>query len=347
MSDNFDKLAFSLSELLPAEIFLLSALTGGGSFAGLRYLTDLHNKIRPIKPPSNKIKLQLPNNHRKDEVPPELSEIAGMSPSDGFMAGLGKSASPTPEEPTWWLPGAAGVMGIPLGFLGTKALYDSYKEKQLNEEIETAKKKYTQQLLAAKQLNKMAGDTPIIDNFCESAAQEIEKIAGRGDTFIKYFSKNPNAQQGGIQLKEKFERVFGEGRKPWVTVPVTAAATAGLVGAGHGIGEASVNLFPDAWNTSKPAVNNLTKRDILNVVPKNDKALEYQTSKKLQSEGTDAAVNLANNASRGALGASSDIWKGIAILMASGTFGMLLHNHLKKKEKELKSSYPIGVEYAN
>ena len=57
MSVDLEKLA----QITPPEILLLSALGGGSVFAGMRYLTDLSNKVAPQKPQSNKIKLQLQN----------------------------------------------------------------------------------------------------------------------------------------------------------------------------------------------------------------------------------------------------------------------------------------------
>lgn len=172
----------------PMELLLLSSLAGGAGFGGMRLLTDLSHQLNPPQPPSNKIPLQLANpvagQPNPEEETPNMfqsSPINKMSEAGDLGEVVPPTAVPTSNRTPWWANPLAIAAGLPLGFMGTKALYDSYQSSQGDQRIEEAKKKYQQQLQLAQMMNsgnnKIASATPCVDSLCEGIAAELEKSA--------------------------------------------------------------------------------------------------------------------------------------------------------------------------
>jgi hypothetical protein len=309
----------------PPELMLLSALGGGSVFAGLRLLTDMGSKLNPPKVEQNKIKLQLPENNG----------IASVTPGEaGPLQGFGKSAEPM--QPDWYVSPLSALVGLPIGFLGTKALYDKYQENQGNAQIAEAKKNYTKQLMLAQQMNKMSEETPLVDAFCKAAAEELDKEAASLLSLTKgLINKVP-----GLNAVKGFTN-----QHKWVT-PIASLGALGV--ADNYVEPATKSLTenaPNAMGFAPSAVPGIDSSTIMKNLPTDDASLlsaEDSLSNKA-SKGGNAFVNkLTGNY----WGQTKDTWKALAGLGAAGTFGILLNNHLKKKEKEEKAQYPVGVEYA-
>ncbi|CAK0773794.1 hypothetical protein CCP3SC5AM1_880013 [Gammaproteobacteria bacterium] len=165
----------------PAEILLMTALTGGGAFGGMRMLSDAFNKVVPEKPKENVVSLNLPEEH---------PELPFSSPKTAAFGDPISTADPSP----WSNKLMAGMIGLPGGFLGAKYLYDKYKEKEMNSKIDQAKQQYITQLQLAKATNKIASETPCVDSMCEAIAEELSKEAEISAADIAMASKNPDIQ---------------------------------------------------------------------------------------------------------------------------------------------------------
>ena len=189
--------------LTPDQLFLLSMMAGGGTFGGLRLLSDLHNKVSPYDTNQDKIKLMMPNKmdelRNKHNNPNQISTSSPTPSSVSSISGISKMSAVgnIPAPPPWWSYWLAPAAGLPLGFLGAKGVYDKYQQVTNDDKIEKAKKQYLNQLSLAQQMNKTAEETPLVDAFCESAAKELEKSAVLGsdyvvDTIGSHLAKNPD-----------------------------------------------------------------------------------------------------------------------------------------------------------
>jgi hypothetical protein len=135
----------------PLEAFIASTLAGGGGFAALRLLKEISNAAQPKRQPgenANSLTIDLPK-----------TANAYMEANEGLTI---------PKL-------VALVAGLPLGFMGTKAVYDTVKGKQLQNEINKSNQKYLQTLGTFKQGE--ASDTPATDAFCAGLAGMLEKSA--------------------------------------------------------------------------------------------------------------------------------------------------------------------------
>lgn len=184
----------------PQELFLLSVLTGGAGFGGMRLLSDMTHKISPPKPHNDAIQLDLPEEKKQ----PDMFHTSSMGKQANFLA-----------------PFLAMSAGLPLGFLGTKALYDKYQESQGDQDIEQARKKYQQQLLLARQMNQKTAEehTPCIDGFCEVMAEIMQKSAADLNPISFLYHKFPGMLGShppatpGVRPSQVFEHApssFGE-----------------------------------------------------------------------------------------------------------------------------------------
>lgn len=138
------------------EIALVSALTGGGLYAGGRGLKNLINP--PQEETQDELEVVLPSNKITDipKFANDQQAFPGQDLATKIMTG-----------------GLAGTAG----FLGASKLYEIQKMKQLQEEEEEAKKTYLSHLMLASQ--KVASlETPLVDQLCEGLASGmVEKVA--------------------------------------------------------------------------------------------------------------------------------------------------------------------------
>jgi hypothetical protein len=167
------------SSMTPLQILMLSALGGAGTFGSIRLLQDAMRATKPregLPETQNELKIDVPGMSPGIADPPGLEQrpklkIAFMDP------GVNSS---TPVNPHPDLGGATGdhsqggfvnnllrILAVPVGvgggFWGGKALYDTYQNKRLQDEIDTTKQKYLMALTQAKS----ASETPMVDGFCD------------------------------------------------------------------------------------------------------------------------------------------------------------------------------------
>ena len=142
------------SQYTPMQILLNTALVGGGSFAAMRLLKDIMTQAahqgKPEETKSNALTVDIPKTHPQI-INPDLQKIAATT-MEGLLA--------------------TGVGGIG-GFMGTKMLYDAWRKKQMQHEVDKAEASYLKTLA---DVSKTATDsTPNIDKWCEKTAEYINK----------------------------------------------------------------------------------------------------------------------------------------------------------------------------
>lgn len=148
------------------------AVAGGGAFA----LGALLNELRRQQASEGQ--------RQRQELPPNSLVIDLPKPH----AGMPKAAS-FQKRASGMIEGlvdhtlSAGV-GLPVGFMGAKFLYDKYKKNQTDQEISAANLKYLQTLQALQQKSAET-NTPNVDNFCKVAADTLNKQAGVIDALMR------------------------------------------------------------------------------------------------------------------------------------------------------------------
>jgi hypothetical protein len=173
-----------MREFYPQELFALSALAGGGGFAGLRALTEMMHRVKgQPKPQQKAVKLMVPPGQAQEETAMggqlntgEFEPHAFTSPktaSFGELPPIGMGESPTTIGSLLPL-----LAGLPAGFLGTKMVYDKYKGHEMQGKVDESKKRYLTELQRAQEQMKTAGSTPKVDKFCEAVAAELNSIQG-------------------------------------------------------------------------------------------------------------------------------------------------------------------------
>ena len=182
----------------PANIFALSALGGAGGFGGMRLLAEALQQFQPQQAvQGNQINVDFPRPKEEErDIDPSLADgmhqqLPFSSPKTaGALPGLYNPQVPTPapvQTPTPVGPGqyntalkVLAFSGLPIGFLGAKALYDKYKDHETQALVDESKKKYHNELQMAALNSKMGSATPNVDSFCDAIADELNKQAGAG-----------------------------------------------------------------------------------------------------------------------------------------------------------------------
>ncbi len=166
MNNILEKVAY----LSPTDLMLYSSLAGAGTFGGLRLLTDALQKVNPQKVPRNTVELMEPETP-EPELLPESSPMKAANEllnEEAVQSLQGNNSS--------WLPKLlATAVGAPVGFLGTKGIYDMYRGNQEQKKTEQAKQEYLSQLALANKLK--TASLPCTDAFCEAVAEELQKEA--------------------------------------------------------------------------------------------------------------------------------------------------------------------------
>lgn len=142
------------------------AVGGSGLFA----LGALLNEVRRAQAGEEQRKRQqLPPNALVIDLPRQTktAEAAFYKQASGMIEGLVDHT-------------LSAAIGAPLGFMGTKFLYDKYKKRQSDQEISDANLKYLQALQAMQQKSAELS-TPHVDAFCKSACATLSKTAGPMD----------------------------------------------------------------------------------------------------------------------------------------------------------------------
>lgn len=137
-----------MDHMTPAQVLISSLLLGGGAFGGAKLLQEGVNKVSPKpKQEDNALNIDVP------------------------VQKVGNDLEEDPRQQLYkWI---AGLGGVPLGFLGTKHVYDSMKKNQIDQDTERQKQQYLQSLSSFK----TASATPTLDGFIDSYISHLEKEA--------------------------------------------------------------------------------------------------------------------------------------------------------------------------
>ena len=346
------------ADYAPSTLFLLSLLAGSGGYGGMRLVNDLHRQISPLSPPNNSIQLDLPDprhKHKYEAISPMDTTTNPSSPSvvEGTgipainklgEAPLTDAAGQTYDPSTGnTFAGATAVLaGVPLGFLGTKFLYDKYQEHELNKQVMQAKKQYSDQLLATQAatqapIDKISEETPNVDKLCEELASELEKSAG--------FSISPE--------------VAAKSKSIWNSIKASPLKRLGI-GAGAaqfvpGVASTEYHAPRDISNfihNRNPYVNNPPQLDIGGVKGDVINQLKFTPAEMgaindtVDSNSVQGMKDVVNKYSNNSLKAGVDLWKDVAIGSGAGLLGLLIANHTSRKEREAKGQYPTQLQYA-
>lgn len=201
-----------------------SAALGGGTFAIGALIQEI---ARQRSAEDQRKKQQLPNNALVIDLP-RLSQkkaedsSAFLKQADGLLANT-----------------LAVLAGAPAGYLGAKSLYDGYKKKQSDKEISDANLKYMQTLQMLQQKT-AALNTPLVDQLCKAAAEQLEKqsfnfsslgkavplvaggafggMAANDLGWLDSLKKNPAPPTSGV-----LGDVWNGGKDAWTTLAVLTA----------------------------------------------------------------------------------------------------------------------------
>jgi hypothetical protein len=199
------------TQYTPAELFGLSSALGAGSFGAIQLLRDLSeggqgtDVPENLKPLNIEVPLLTPAEHAKKKQEEEekrkkatlLKQMAEQhiaaapQPLGQKVAAETQAPAPLPEEDSVFS-GIAhrlntpvnnvssfliGASGLPVGFMGTKMVYDKLKADSLDAEIERKKKRYMDMLEKVKYGE---ASLPYVSAFCAkwaTALNEQEKQA--------------------------------------------------------------------------------------------------------------------------------------------------------------------------
>ena len=314
MSQALEKIA----QLTPAEIMLLSALGGGSAFGGMRLLTDMSHKVAPPKKEQTKIQLMMP------DPSSHMPNSTNITDARNIPA-LSKSANVMGNEDSY-AKYVAAIAGMPIGFMGAKTLYDHYQENQGNKQIADAKKHYMAQLAAAQQMNKISEETPLVDKFCEAIGLEFEKEASAA---------------GDVIAKSHLD---------WKKMLGIGGAVGGLAAVGataDKIDNTAVRHFPKLMGMPDSNIKDVSPTEIAGASTHASPGELASAQSHVASQGTSGFNHAMNQMTGGMSGGAEDMWVGGAGAVGLGTLALLIHNHNKKKEREMKAQYPTGVEYAS
>ena len=154
----------------PAEMFGATALAGGGTFATIKLLKELMARQSPLQgiPLNSQLSVDIPTKKKEEEQLAQamLADAATAAPGEKIAGGWNQ---PIDNVSSLML----GTAGLPVGFMGTKLLYDAYKSQELASQLEEQKKQYAASLQQAK----FGAATPELDAFCQATADELNKLA--------------------------------------------------------------------------------------------------------------------------------------------------------------------------
>lgn len=190
-----------------------SAVAGGGTFALGQLINELLRQQQIQKDREHEM---LPANALVIDMPKQGEEL-----SPTFTAQATAFLTQTQErlkQANVIKDTAAMLVGAPAGFVATKALYDRWQKKQLENDISEANAKYMKVL---QQASKTSSDnTPHVDTFCTSMAQQFEKTAfwSKLKTFV---TSSKNKLTGAVKSHPKWSK--GLGTTALAGYPITKA----------------------------------------------------------------------------------------------------------------------------
>jgi hypothetical protein len=252
------------------------------------------------------------------------SQLPGISKSAD-----GGPANPFQYDPSWLHSLAAVGLGLPMGFLGVKSLYDNYQDSQYDKRTEEAKKQYIHQLGLAQVMNKQSEETPKVDMLCQAMADELEKNAGLVES-LKDLGQ-------GVLGKAK-AGIDGAKNLPWKRIGQGTVGAGGLAGLGaleahvHSIGK--IPNYPSGPLVGEPIQ-----------LPSDPDSLR-QADAAVNANSIQGIKNVANYATGNTPEAVKNMLTALFSVSGVGMLGMLLNNHQNRKEREQKATYPTSIEYA-
>lgn len=221
---NIEKVA----NMSPLDLFLLTGAAGAGGYGTLQLLKDMLGGKQPAQVPGQALDVHIPTQKKKEEVPAHMAtydavEPMGMSSVKHANEDQSNALMQFLTQPTDRLSGmVTGMMGLPLGVMGAKGLYDHLRGNQMQAKLDAEKKRYEEALYRAKYGE---ASTPVLDDFCEKVADWFDR--GLNADAVENFQKtvphiNPvtavgNAASGGM---------IDAGKDTWMTgAALTTALT--------------------------------------------------------------------------------------------------------------------------
>jgi hypothetical protein len=162
--------------------------------------------------------------------------------------------------------------------------------------------------MLAQQMNKLSEATPYLDNLCEVMAEEFEKTA----------AMNPAAKLG-----------------------------LGALGLGSAavVGSNELSKHPTWMGSKPPVIPGISETQIVDNLSKDPEARQAAVDT-VANNGLSGVWNAINKFTGNSPNAVKQGWQGLAGVGAVGMLALLLNNHTKKKEKEMKANYPTSINYA-
>lgn len=277
-----------------ADTAINAAMLGGGGFATIKLLEEIMRAAQ--RPPTDdgipldkSLHVDIPKAH------PQLYKTSEefLKQADSLLGSI-----------------TANLIGAPAGFLGTKAIYDLYKRKQNERDIEAANQKY---LEALSQLSKASEDkTPALNAYCDQLAETVIKAAGAQDIV------NALKGYGGAALN-KVKNFAAPVTNPIKDVAQTFPKATALTGLTAGV---ATPLAAQSWAVNHPDgwLNKAMQR------PAEGKHLDNLMDSVPGKETV------------------KDWWKVLALLMTGVSGGSMIMAHQDKQKKENRKQFPQAVE---
>jgi hypothetical protein len=166
---------------------LLSLITGGGAYAGMRGIKDLATEGKPAEKPKNELEITLP----ASRIPKMASDETGVN--------------------SYFLPAVTGILGLGGGFMGASSLYEKIKKKHLENQLQNTEHDYLKTLEQAR--TKLGSiKTPATDAFLTGLFDAIGsglKKEGFFDTSnTEFLGKDGPLATGANQIKHMGNAFF-------------------------------------------------------------------------------------------------------------------------------------------
>lgn len=222
---NIEKVA----SMSPLEIFLTTGALGAGGYGTLQLLKDLLAGKQQPQLPGQAIAVRVPDRKPKEEAPTHMVANDIVEPMG--MSSVKHAEEPNAlmqflTQPTDRLSGVVtGLLGLPLGVMGTKGLYDHLQANKLEAKLEAEKKRYEEALYRAKYGE---ASTPALDDFCEKTATWFDR--GLDPDAVEKFHKtipHENPFKSALKHLSPSTHDAGEAIKDtwWTAAALTSALT--------------------------------------------------------------------------------------------------------------------------
>jgi len=216
---NIEKVA----SMSPLEIFLTTGALGAGGYGTLQLLKDLLAK-QPSQLPGQALPVHIPDRKPKEEAPTHMVANDIVEPMG--MSSVKHAEEPNAlmqflTQPTDRLSGVVtGLLGLPLGVMGAKGLYDHLQANKLEAKLEAEKKRYEEALYRAKYGE---ASTPALDDFCEKTATWLDRGLDP-DAVQKFYKTLPYNNPFTSALNSGTYGAVEAGKDTWWTAAALTSA---------------------------------------------------------------------------------------------------------------------------